>query len=122
VIGALRLLETTWILHAGHTFLPVLVGGFGPDGSSFSGRFPLESIAWSGLAFAGFWIGLFGAIEVVIGWGLLERQPWARIFGLIVGFLLLLRFPLGTALGIYTIWVLLPAPSGQEYERLTHSS
>jgi hypothetical protein len=122
VIGALRLIEMAWILHAGHTFLPALAGGFGSDAYPFSGRFPVESIVWSGLAFAGFWIGLFGAIEVVIGWGLMERQPWARIFGLVVGFLLLIRFPLGTALGIYTIWVLLPAPSGQEYDRLTHTS
>ena len=121
-IGALRLVEVVWIWFVGHTFLPAFAGGFGSDASPFSGRLPFESIVWSGLAFAGFWMGLLGACEVVIGWGLLERQPWARIFGLVVGFLLLLRFPLGTALGIYTLWVLLPAPAGQEYDRLTHPS
>ena len=31
-------------------------------------------------------------------------------------------FPLGTALGIYTLWVLLPEESGAEYDRLTHGS
>jgi hypothetical protein len=36
-----------------------------------------------------------------------------------MGFLALLRFPLGTALGTYTLWVLLPEPSGREYQRLT---
>jgi len=45
---------------------------------------------------------------LVLAWGLFEREPWARFLGLALGFLALLRFPLGTALGIYTLWVLLP--------------
>lgn len=55
------------------------------------------------------------------GWGLLHREPWARILALIVGFLALLNIPLGTALGIYTLWVLLPAQSDQEYRLLGQS-
>jgi hypothetical protein len=121
-IGALRLIEVSWIWVVGHAFLPGFAGGFASDSFPFSGRFPIESIAWSGLAFAGFWMAALAVCEVVIGWGLLERQPWARVFGLVVGFLLLLRFPLGTALGIYTLWVLLPAPAGREYDQLTHAS
>jgi hypothetical protein len=35
-----------------------------------------------------------------------------------LGFLGLVRFPLGTALGIYTLWVLLPEESCREYDRL----
>jgi predicted nucleic acid-binding Zn ribbon protein len=54
------------------------------------------------------------------GWGLLRREPWARILALIVGFLALLNLPLGTALGIYTLWVLLPAQSDREYRLLGH--
>jgi hypothetical protein len=121
-IGALRLIEVSWIWVVGHAFFPGLAGGFASDSFPFSGRFPIEGIAWSGLAFAGFWMAALAVCEVVIGWGLLERQPWARVIGLVVGFLLLLRFPLGTALGIYTLWVLLPAPAGKEYDQLTHAS
>jgi hypothetical protein len=40
------------------------------------------------------------------------------MLGVVIGFLALLRFPLGTALGIYTLWVLLPEESGREYDRL----
>ena len=54
------------------------------------------------------------------GWGLLQRESWARILALIVGFIALLNIPLGTALGIYTLWVLLPAQSDQEYQALAH--
>lgn len=45
--------------------------------------------------------GLIGGIY------LLKRRPWARILVLVLGFLNLIEIPVGTALGIYTIWVLL---------------
>jgi Ni,Fe-hydrogenase I cytochrome b subunit len=44
--------------------------------------------------------GLIGGIA------LFKRKPWGRILTLIVGCINLLNVPLGTALGIYTIWVL----------------
>jgi hypothetical protein len=40
------------------------------------------------------------------GYGLLKKYNWARIVVLILGFLNLLNIPIGTAIGIYTIWVL----------------
>jgi hypothetical protein len=44
--------------------------------------------------------GLIGGIY------LLKHRPWARILVLILGFINLIEIPIGTALGIYTIWVL----------------
>jgi hypothetical protein len=44
---------------------------------------------------------------IIGGIGLLKRRSWARILMLIVSVLHLLDIPLGTALGIYTIWVLI---------------
>ncbi|MCI0660076.1 MAG: hypothetical protein L0220_03280 [Acidobacteria bacterium] len=44
--------------------------------------------------------GLIGGI------GLLNKRNWARILVLILACINLLNFPLGTALGIYSIWVL----------------
>jgi hypothetical protein len=44
---------------------------------------------------------------VIGGFGALSYQRWARILLLIVGAISLLSFPFGTALGIYTFWVLL---------------
>jgi hypothetical protein len=44
---------------------------------------------------------------IVGGIGLLKFQGWARILILILSFLDLLHFPIGTAIGIYSIWVLL---------------
>ena len=53
-----------------------------------------------------FFLLLVSAPGIIGGIGLLKRQWWARILVLILGFLNLINFPLGTILGIYTIWVL----------------
>jgi hypothetical protein len=40
------------------------------------------------------------------------------MLAIIVGCLKLIDFPLGTALGIYTLWVLVPQGADEEYQRL----
>jgi hypothetical protein len=47
--------------------------------------------------------------------GLLTRQPWARVPAIVLGVISLIEFPVGTAIGIYTLWALLPAASEREY-------
>lgn len=68
------------------------------------------------LSFLGILILLKALLGFVAGWGLLQRESWARVLTLIVAFLALFNIPLGTALGIYSLWVLLPAESDREYE------
>ena len=63
-----------------------------------------------------------GVIGIVAGWGLLERQPWARMLAIVLGCFSLLDMPFGTALGIYTLWVLLPAASEEEYRRIARAA
>ena len=49
---------------------------------------------------------LIGIPGVVGGFQLLKHKESGRILTMIAGFINLLNFPIGTALGIYTIWVL----------------
>jgi uncharacterized membrane protein (DUF2068 family) len=66
---------------------------------------------------------LAGAVVgIVAGWGLLERKPWARMLAIVLGCFSLLDMPFGTALGIYTLWVLLPAGSEEEYRRMARAA
>src|SRR5207253_6719845 len=48
---------------------------------------------------------------LIAGWGLLQREPWGRILRLVVGFISLFNISIGTALGVYTLRLLLPARS-----------
>jgi hypothetical protein len=58
------------------------------------------------------------ACGFIAGWGLLQREPWARVIALVLGFISLFNVPFGTAVGVYTLWVLLPAQSQQEYDAM----
>ena len=44
---------------------------------------------------------------IIAGAGVLGRRPWGRILMLVISFFHLLRVPVGTILGGYSIWVLL---------------
>jgi predicted nucleic acid-binding Zn ribbon protein len=65
-----------------------------------------------------FFIFAKAACGFIAGWGLLQREPWARVIALVLGFLSLFNVPFGTAVGVYTMWVLLPGQSQQEYDAL----
>ena len=74
------------------------------------------------LTLVGGLILMIAALGFSSGWGLLQREPWARAGALIVGFVTLFNVPLGTALGVYTLWVLLPSQSDDEYQALAKAS
>ncbi|MEK6373696.1 MAG: hypothetical protein AABO58_13475 [Acidobacteriota bacterium] len=61
-----------------------------------------------GVAIAGFLV-ILSLPGIIAGIGLLKFRPWARILAIIIGVLHLLSFPFGTALGVYTLYVLLNA-------------
>jgi hypothetical protein len=95
--------------------------GWGWPGSArwpFGGSFGFSPFLMGGMFSAGIFLALFGGVHLFLAWGLSERQPWARILGIVIGFLALIRFPFGTALGIYTLWVLLPESSTREYDEM----
>jgi len=62
------------------------------------------------LSTIGFVIGAFLTVisipGIIGGIGLLHRREWARILVLIISALQLLNIPIGTAIGAYSIWVL----------------
>jgi len=45
--------------------------------------------------------------SIVGGIFLLKHKEWSRILVIVVSFIDLINFPIGTALGIYSLWVLL---------------
>jgi predicted nucleic acid-binding Zn ribbon protein len=121
----IRLLGILWIVYSmlhvlGAAFVLVLGRAFlsgifhipnGPPPEFFQLLRPI-------ITFIGWLLIAKAAAGLIAGWGLLQRESWARILTLVTGFLALLHPLLGTALGIYTLWVLLPAQSDAEYKTL----
>ena len=113
IAGHVRLLGILWLAISALRLIPGLVlmavaGSrlFPPDVPPFVHAL-LPAIGMGFLICAG--------IGIAAGWGLLARQPWARMLAIIFGAFSLIDIPFGTALGVYTLWVLLPAESEQEY-------
>jgi hypothetical protein len=72
---------------------------------------PIMALIGFCIAFLVLLVGLPGIIG---GWGLLHYKGWGRIVIIIVSILHLPTIPIGTALGVYGIWVLF----NRETERL----
>jgi zinc-ribbon domain len=82
--------------------------------------------------FGPFWTALLPIIAIVTvvatalafftGYSLLQRKPWGRVLAIVAASLSLFRPLLGTALGIYTLWLLAPSASGLEYDALADRS
>lgn len=119
IAGHVRLLGIFWLAISAFRILPglVLLTIFGHH---YRGWAPEIPFFVHGLlrAVGGVFIAS-GVAGIFAGWGLLDRQPWARMLALILGCLNLIDMPFGTALGIYTLWVLLPAESEQEYRQIS---
>lgn len=79
----------------------VAIGMSGADGNGIAPFLPLI-----GFGIAVFFLAL-GLPSIIGGWGLLRFRPWARILTLIVSVFYLFHLPIGTALGVYGLWVLL---------------
>jgi hypothetical protein len=62
----------------------------------------------------GLLMAALGLPGLLAGYGLLTRKPWARVLAIVVGILGLINFPVGTAIGLYTLWVL-TQPAATEY-------
>jgi hypothetical protein len=52
------------------------------------------------------------------GFGLLRHEEWAPVLAIVLAFFALLHVPLGTFLGAYTIWALLPRDANDRYQAL----
>jgi len=58
---------------------------------------------------------------LLTGWGLNKVKPWGRTLALVMGFMAIIHPPFGTALGIYTLYILLSGDAGAEYDRMAHA-
>jgi hypothetical protein len=129
--GQVRTLSMVWFIYAGLslligfaglTFLHALMSNhFGPWGHgpwTDSNGFP----DWIGPAIFHFaWVAVLfrSALAFIAGWGLHERSEWGRIVAIVAAFLSLLKFPFGTALGIWTLITLLGYRNSTLYSQLS---
>jgi hypothetical protein len=113
ILGWLYVISSVFFLLLG-LLLFILLGGIGFFAVSSDPQAPAI------LLLVGLFVGgLMAALALpglVAGWGLLKRKNWGRVLALIVGILNLFNFPLGTALGAYTLFVLLQSEATDYFQ------
>lgn len=125
----IRTLAIVWFVYAGFALLTgfagltfarhMFWGGFGPGfGPWAHGTPPPNWFFPSIFRIAWFSLVIRTALAVAAGWGLLEQASWGRVVAIIVAILSLIKFPFGTAMGIWTLVVLLGYRNATLYEQL----
>jgi hypothetical protein len=122
--GKVRALSIAWFVWAGISLL------FGFVGLNIARGFLLGHTPWMNGPGPGPWFGpailhfawLFiivrAGLALAAGWGLMERTQWGRVIAIVAAVFSLLKFPFGTALGIWTLVTLLGYRNTSLYEQL----
>jgi len=126
--GRVRALSIVWFVYGGLS-LVLGLAGLAFAGAMFHGGLPWAH-GWDRAPFDPGWflpaMLRFGWAVVVVrsglallaGWGLMERAQWGRIVAIAAAILSLIRIPIGTALGIWTLVTLLGYRNNVLYDRL----
>jgi hypothetical protein len=125
--GKVRVLAILWFVYAGLSLLlgfagltimkTFFMGGFGPW-MHMHGAVPPVWVLPALVRFVWIVLSLRAVLAVIAGWGLLEHTQWGRIVAIIAAFLSLIKFPLGTALGVWTLIMLLGYRNSMLYQQL----
>jgi len=111
------MLGVLWIAYGGLKLLGAGAALFAANFILPNVHLPMEARFVPALvSMVGWGLMIAAVVGLMAGWGLLQRAPWARLLALILAFLALFNVPFGTAIGVYTLWVLLPEESAREYE------
>lgn len=113
-----KILAILWIAVSIYGLVPAFGLFFGGGLAMHFIPFPMRAFFWPIAGVVGVFLMASAVLGLLAGWGLLNYRPWARVLALVLGVISLIHVPLGTALGIYTLWVLLPSESEREYRRM----
>ena len=128
--GKLRALSVVWFIYAAFALLTGIAGmpfanafmsgHFGPwmHGPWSRGPMPPMFFMPALLRFAWLFLIVRAGLAFAAAWGLMERAPWGRVVAIVAAFLSLLRFPFGTALGIWTLVMLMGYRNASLYDQL----
>ena len=112
-----RILGWLWIIFGVLGTLGALCLGVTIAGSGFISEDETAILVTSIVALVcGSLFFLENALNIIAGVGLLKYKSWGRILAIILGIINLFGFPIGTALGIYTLWAMFNEETKQLFE------
>ena len=107
VLGALQI--ALGVIGLFSALVLVVVFGVASSAVGLSGEpdaaIALPIIGVTGAALVAFLVAL-SLPGIVVGIGLIQHRPWARIAGIVLSILGMMMIPFGTIVGVYGVWVL----------------
>ncbi len=123
--GKVRALSVVWFIYGGLSVVLGIVGMAFAD-AFLHGRFhywtqgpmPPMWFAPALIHFAWIMVVMRSGLALLAGWGLMERTAWGRVVAIVAAIVSLIKFPLGTALGIWTLVMLVGYRNATLYDQL----
>ena len=128
--GKVKALSLVWALYAAFSLLTGLAGltfahaffsnhfGHWGHGPWYDGSGPPEWLGPAILRFVWVVVMVRAGLALIAAWGLHERSQWGRVVAIVAAVFSLLKFPFGTALGIWTLVMLMGYRNSTLYEQM----
>jgi len=116
IYSGFRILMAGWLIVFSRVFMPVFQDAFPHDNDvNFA---PLLRMMSGFYIVTGIWSIIAAAVGFWAAWALLKRERSGRTIALIIAFVSLISIPFGTALGVYTLVIMLSKNAEQTYNAL----
>jgi hypothetical protein len=128
--GKIRLLSIFWFIYGGVSLVLGLAGLTFAKAFFSGGMAPWMHGPWMNGPMPPMWLGpailhliwvmllLRAALAFAAGWGLMEHTQWGRLVAIVAAVLSLIKIPFGTAMGVWTLVMLLGYRNSTLYDQL----
>jgi hypothetical protein len=120
IYSPFRILMAAWTVVFSRTLMPMFMN-LAPHDADFNFAPIFRMMSGFYMVTAVFAVAA-GALGIWAAWALLRHEQSGRTLALIIAFVSLISIPFGTALGVYTLVVLLPKTAGLAYKQLAAAS
>jgi len=129
LVGILNLAYRSLVIIGGFVLMALAVGfRYLMELISRSSRHGMEEIPEAVLDIAPIILGIIAILIIIVSIagiigaiGVMKKKEWGRLLLLVVSFFNLLHVPLGTILGVYSLWVLLNDETIREFNTIMNA-
>jgi hypothetical protein len=120
VYSIFHIVMAVWTLAFSHYFLPAMQDAFAHGNIPFP--FPIIRFMHMFYALTAIYGVATGILGIFAAVALLQRKRIARGLAIVAAFICVISLPFGTAIGVYTLVILLPGQAATAYEQIGQAS
>jgi len=118
IYSVFHILTGVWTLAFSRYLVPMISNFLPRDANLNLNVLPITQFLYAIYGAVFVYALIVGVAGLITAWGLWQRKSWARVLALVMGIISVINIPFGTAVGVYTLIVLMPSEAGDAYRRL----